>query len=160
MNIKNPGFPGFTKFAILAVILLTVSVSGCISGDRISEQVVGDLPGNGDGYIRIPLSNITTQASFYSYNAGGTEVRFLAVLGFDGKVRTAIDACDVCGGYKGYTQQGSDMVCNNCGRHFEIEGLGTKNQGGGCWPAFLAHEIDGNNILIRESDLSAAKGMF
>jgi hypothetical protein len=37
----------------------------------------------------------------------------------DGVIRAAYDACDVC--YrerKGYHQEGDDMVCNNCGRHF------------------------------------------
>lgn len=160
MDIRNPGFPGLAKLAVLAGILLTVSVSGCISGDGVSGQAVKDTQTRGDGLISIPLSAISTQASFYAYDAGGTEVRFFAVLGSDGKVRTALDACDVCGGYKGYSQQGSDMVCRNCGRHFRIEDLGSMNQGGGCWPGFLEHEIDGDSVLIRKPDLAAAKGMF
>ena len=56
-------------------------------------------------------------------------VKYLAVLGTDGKPRVAFNACDVCGGAKGYVQKGTDIKCLSCGREFKIDGLGTENKG-------------------------------
>ena len=94
----------------------------------------------------------------YSYDANGINVVYFTVLGSDGAVRTAFDACDVCGGYKGYRQQGNDVVCNNCGRYFGIDDIGTKNEPGGCWPSYLNHKIEGNYLLISKSEIE--KGSF
>ena len=68
-------------------------------------------------------------------------------------------ACDVCGGY-GYTQQGNDIACKKCGKVFSIDGLGTKNKGYGCWPSFLSHTVDNENIIINIKDLEAGSFRF
>ena len=95
----------------------------------------------------------------YSFDTNGVTVKYLVVKGLDGKIRTAFDACDVCGGDKGYRQEGNDVVCNNCGRHFDIGDLGTSNTaGGGCWPSFLTHTVEGDYILISKAELAA--GVF
>jgi uncharacterized membrane protein len=148
------------KLAILvAGVLAVIFISGCSTtgntGAVTGQPVVSD-----SNVMKIPLSEITSSASFYTYNAGGKTVKFFAVRGSDGEVRTAFDACDVCGGYKGYRQQGNDMVCNNCGRYFNIDSIGTKNRGGGCWPSYLGHVEEGDYIVIKESDISAGKYMF
>ncbi|MBD3203920.1 DUF2318 domain-containing protein, partial [Candidatus Woesearchaeota archaeon] len=90
----------------------------------------------------------------------GTMIKYFAVRAQDGNIRTAFDACDVCGGHKGYRQNGNDVICNNCGRNFRIESIGEKNQGGGCWPSYLEHEIKNGNILIKKSDLESGRYMF
>ncbi len=157
MKARNPAGRS-AGLVLLMGIAAVISISGCVSeaGNVVGEQI----PDSESGVMRIPLSEIKSQAKFYTYNAGGTEVRFFAVRGSDGEVRTAFDACDVCKGYKGYRQQGSDMVCNNCGRYFSIDGIGTKNRGGGCWPSYLSHETDGDYMIIKEGELSAGRWMF
>jgi uncharacterized membrane protein len=76
-------------------------------------------------------------------------------------VRTAFDACEVCyNANKGYSQVGSDMICNNCGLSFKIDGLGTSNKGSGCWPAYLPNEVKGDNVVIKKSDLEAGAYLF
>ena len=143
-----------TILILLAGILL---VSGCINasttGDVVSTQ-------DANRVMKIPVSEISSQVKFYSFNSGGTKVNFFAVKGSDGKIRTAFDACDVCGGYKGYRQEGNDMVCNNCGRYFDINDIGTKNRGGGCWPSYLSHMTEGDDIVIEKSELLAGKWRF
>ncbi|MDY6932228.1 MAG: Fe-S-containing protein, partial [Halobacteriota archaeon] len=54
--------------------------------------------------IRIPLSEISSDAKFYSYETvDGVTVRYFAVIGTDGEVHVATDACDQCyGARKGY----------------------------------------------------------
>ncbi|MBR9678876.1 MAG: DUF2318 domain-containing protein [Nanoarchaeota archaeon] len=150
------------KTKTLLIFPLILLLSGCTNVTD-KTQVSGNIVNLANSFseMKIPLSEITTQAKFYEYNANGKTVKFFAVKGSDGIIRTAFDACDVCGGYKGYRQEGTDMVCNNCGRHFSINSLGTKNlAGGGCWPTYLEHEIDSENIIIKESNLYTMKGVF
>lgn len=108
-----------------------------------------------DSFINIPLSDVTTEAKWYEYDFDGKKMKFFMVKASDGSIKTAFDACDVC--YtekKGYRQEGDYMICNNCGNRYLIDDLGTKNKKqGGCWPGYLAHTIQGDNILIKESDI-------
>ncbi len=142
-----------TSLTILLAFFLLFLVS-CKSENKITGESVLD-----DSYVRIPLSDLSDTARFYTFD-DGVEVRYFAVLGSDGEPRTAFDACDVCGGYRGYEQRGTDIVCRNCGKVFRIDGLGTKNQGYGCWPSYLPHEIRGNELLIKEKDIKANAYMF
>ena len=111
-----------------------------------------------ENVFRIPVSGITTQAKVYSEKFGLKEVKFFAVKGSDGKVHVAFDACDVCGGRYGYRQEGDDMVCNKCGKHFKINEIGTQNTPGGCSPSYLSYEIKGNDVVISGAELG--KGAF
>ena len=106
--------------------------------------------------VQISLSEITDQAKWYEYDLGEKNIKFFAVRAEDGSIRTAFDACDVCFAVgKGYRQEGNDMVCNNCGLRFPINGLGTENRNpGGCWPGYLPNVVEGDNVLIKEKDLT------
>jgi len=135
--------------AFFCLILLIVAFLTNGFGFFQSEQV------DPDAFTQIPLSEITSQAKWYEYNLGERNIKFFAVRADDGSVRTAFNACDVCyAAGKGYKQEGSDMVCNNCGLRFSINGLGTENKNpGGCWPSYLPHVVEGDYIFIREKDL-------
>jgi len=109
--------------------------------------------------VRIPVATIGDTVSFYSYKSNGTAIKFFAVKGSDGNVHVAFDTCDVCGP-KGYKQSGSDVVCLNCGKTFEINSLGTSNKNGGCNPSYLPMRLDGNAIVIKTSDLVAKESVF
>ena len=138
---------------IFAIPLLAFLLIGCsISAPK--KAVMGS-----DGLVKIPLSELSTQVRFYQYNNNGVNVRYFAVLGSDGQPRVAFDACDVCGP-KGYTQVGNKVQCNNCGKVFDIDGLGTENKNYGCWPRHLSSEVKDNNIVIKSSDLEAPRKKF
>ena len=109
--------------------------------------------------VKIPLSNITNTLSFYTYKSNGTAIKFFAVKGTDGNVHVAFDTCEVCGP-KGYTQSGNDVVCNNCGKHFAINSIGTANLSGGCWPSHLPMSINGTSVVINTSDLVTKESVF
>ena len=134
------------------------------SGERDETQPPDepDEPDEPDGVeFVIPLSDIGNNAKFYSYDAGGVVVRYFAVKGSDGDAHVAFDACDVCyKAKKGYRQQGDVMECINCGLTYPINGLGSENTGGGCWPSYLPMRIDGNDVVIGRSDLEQKKWMF
>ena len=115
-----------------------------------------------NGEIRIPISEIEHNAKFYSYETSdGVTVRYFAVIGPEGEVHVAIDACDLCyGANKGYRQIDDVMHCVNCGREFPIRSIGTENTEGGCWPSFIPIAIDSDDVVIKTSDLEEKGYMF
>tara|TARA_Y100000310_G_C20515856_1_gene731150 strand:+ start:454 stop:894 length:441 start_codon:yes stop_codon:yes gene_type:complete len=136
---------------LLAIMVLLI---GCQGNNVTGDAVAG-------GTIEIPLNQITETLQKYEFDADGTKVRYLVGLGTDGKVRTAFDACDVCGGSQGYSQKGTDVVCNKCGKVFRIDDLGTRNtQGGGCWPSYLKHDVNGDSVFISMNELKAGAFRF
>ena len=143
------------KIMIVSLVLITLLISACSNG--ISGNSILDTS---KGTIAIALDDITSTVQKYDFDANGVKVTYFAVKGSDGEVRTAFDACDVCGGKKGYRQQGSDIVCNNCGKVFRIDGLGTQNKGYGCWPSYLKHVIEDGNVIISKSELEAGSHRF
>ncbi len=114
----------------------------------------------GDDLV-IQLSSLDEEAEFYSYSADGVSIHFFAVIGSDGNVHIAIDACDVCyPDRKGYYQDNLVMVCRNCRNTFIIDGIGTENLQGGCWPSYLPMRIENDQVLIKKADIEAKKYMF
>lgn len=112
--------------------------------------------------VVIPLSDLSTTAKFYTHQVGKVAtVKYFAVLDSNGGAHVAFDACDICyGSKKGYSQSGSNMVCNNCGNAFAITGIGTENRAGGCWPGYLEVTITDTEILIDPEALDAGAWYF
>ncbi len=135
---------------IISALFLVSCTTNKTTGNTVAE----------DDFIKIPLSELSDQMKLYSYNSNGVDVNYFAVKGSDGQIRTAFDACDVCGGHKGYRQEGDQVVCNNCGNRFDIDDIGSKNKPGGCWPSYLAHEVQENNVLIKISDITSGRSRF
>ena len=150
--------------AVAAIVL----VAGFVYFMRFSDRGAGGYaPASGtqnysnDTYISIPVSESGASARFYTYDSNGTTVRFFLVNGSDGKTHVAADACDVCYPlHKGYSQAGQNMRCNNCGRVFAINDIGTKNAAGGCWPSRIPIRIEGGMVHIAMADLDAKAYLF
>jgi uncharacterized membrane protein len=111
--------------------------------------------------IRIPVSSIDSEADFYSFNSDGVDVKYFAVMGTDGQVHVAFDACDVCYyNKKGYRQIDNVMRCINCGNEYPINSLGTENTAGGCWPSYIPIVIEENDVMLKISDIEDKSWMF
>ena len=151
----------------LGVIILALAIFFIAGGNGAAKSTgnvvteVLDPIDEGD-VVKIPLSQVSTSAQWHDYNSQGTDIEYFIVKDKNGNVKTAFNACDVCyRSKKGYSQSGGDMVCNNCGNHYAIAGLGTKNlAGGGCWPGYLPSTIEGDYVVIKKSDLEAGKYRF
>jgi uncharacterized membrane protein len=52
------------------------------------------------------------------------------------------------------------MVCNNCGKRFSVQSIGTANTAGGCWPSFVKMHLDGGNLVVEGKDLAAKAYLF
>lgn len=137
---------------ILAVLLFALTAcNSTLTGNSIASN---------DQLIQIPINTLSKTASFFELDDNGVKIRYFAVLGSDGKPRIAMDACDVCGGKKGYQQVGNDIKCRNCGRVFTIDSLGQENKGYGCWPSHVPFEIKEGDVFIKESDIKNHKHKF
>lgn len=115
--------------------------------------------------LRHPLSEVTTTEKHYTYNyiispAQMKVLRYIIVRSGNGEVMTSFDACDVCyKANKGYSQVDNELKCNNCGNRFKIADLGSQGTGG-CWPGFLQHTIEGDEVVINISDLIKGEYYF
>ena len=89
-----------------------------------------------DGYLAIPIADLSQTASFYKADLDGTEVELVALKDSKENLRTAFNACQVCysSGRGYYRQEGEYLVCQNCGNSFTIDQVGIAS--GGCkpWP--------------------------
>lgn len=163
---KKTGLIGVRCLAAVVLILGIIFVSaGCANPESQAVQDAkpsGAAIASGDGIV-IDKSEITEQASFYPYNAGGIEMEVLAVKAPDGTIRTALNTCQVCydsgAGY--YVQEGDELVCQNCGNRFNISKI--EKQKNGCNPVPITSEYkteDDNTITIPAEFLDAAKVLF
>jgi len=153
------------KIVGISIIILVAMIylAGCTSPtqNNNTSNTNNTAPQQNETEVRIPLSDIGTTATFYSYDSDGVTVRYFAVKDASGNVHIAFDACDVCyEAKKGYRQNGDVMHCINCGKEFPITSIGTDNTVGGCWPSYLAMKIDGNDVVIKRADLESKSFMF
>ena len=137
----------------LVLVAIMYFIFGGSTGNVVAAEMIDD--GN---VIKIPLAGIDGTADFFNYDG----IEFFVVRAKDGSVKTAFNACDVCyRSKKGYRQEGDDMVCNNCGNHYRISGLGTANlKGGGCWPGYLEASVEGDYMVIAKSSLESGRYRF
>jgi len=152
-----------TSIAASLVLIVIVGIALYFSshGSTPGPSPVQAPPPQVENAVRISVSQLSTGATFYTYNSGGTLVRYFGAIGPDGEVHVAADACDVCYAQKkGYRQVGDVMKCNNCGKEFAINSVGTENLSGGCWPSYLPVTISGGDAVIQLSDLKAKSSMF
>lgn len=112
------------------------------------------------GEVKIPLANVQDgNAHFFSYASGGKTVTFFVMKAADGGIRTAFDACVACNHAKlGYRQEGSLVVCNNCGMGFTPAQIGQVT--GGCNPIPVNKTTDGQTLVLKAKDLEAGAQYF
>ena len=151
----------------LLVIVLTTIV-GFAAIVMLSENSNPNSPNNqiltpqqDDDELVISVASLNTKAKFYVYSTGGLNYDFFAVIGSDNDVHVAFDACDSCFAAKlGYRQNSNVMICNNCGNQFLINGIGTENLQGGCWPSYLPVTVANGEIIINISDVVSKGYLF
>lgn len=159
-------------FVIFIIIFAVVGIGGYYLYDNFSdsgestEEDITPEPAKpapkptADNDIRIPISEVNDgTAHFYTYNSNGVSVRYFVLKSSDGVIRAAFDTCDVCyDAKKGYRQEGDEMVCNNCNNRFASVKINEEK--GGCNPAPLTRTIDGDDLVIKTTDIDAGRWYF
>ncbi len=158
-----------TKPILIGALLILAGVVAYFAlgsaNDRTAPQATPaqsqSASGNVAGDVRIPLSELNDgKAKFFDYSAAnGAVVRYFVVKSSDGVYHAAFDACDVCFHAKqGYHQEGADMVCNNCGKHFPA--IQVNEVKGGCNPIGLTRVIEGGYLIVKASELEQGASYF
>jgi len=142
---------------ITSVMLIFVALTaGCESGPPKGMPVEAV-----DGMVRIDISGITPgETKFYRYepDGGGTSV-FMVARTRKGDIKAAFDACVTCYPHrKGYRAEEDCVVCAYCDTKFSLDELGTGK--GNCIPVELKFVMEGDDVVIRETDLVAGSRYF
>ena len=140
---------------LVAIILLQLSVG--------SNEVL-EL-GLYDGFLSIPMESINEKVSFYSYELDGTYMEFFAVKDSHGHIVTGMNTCISCyDSGKGYfTQEGDDLICNNCGNHHAIDTSNHEQGLAECAPVPLIDDMFENtdtHLQIKAESLSLFVPIF
>lgn len=138
---------------ILSILALTVLSFGLLKASAA---------GNDSG-LKIKKSEVTSTAKFYPYKVGNTQMEVIAVRASDGTVRTAFNTCQVCfdSGRGYYTQQGDQLVCNNCGNRFQIDQIEKVKLGCNPVPIMKGNKKDdGKYITISKQTFEQNKSLF
>jgi high-affinity iron transporter len=107
-----------------------------------------------DGQVRVPTAEVSDgNLHIFRLEAAGSEIRFLIVRQPTGW-GVALDACRICG-RQGYRQDGSNVLCRNCGSAIYIPTIG---QAGGCNPVGVPARVDGADIVVDVPALANAEG--
>ncbi|MDR1389944.1 MAG: DUF2318 domain-containing protein [Treponema sp.] len=120
-------------------------------------------PAIADRDLVIPVSEVTENAVFYPVDIEGTRLEVLAVKVPDGTIRTAFNTCQVCyrSGRGFYKQQGTVLVCQNCGNRFRMSQVGVRSGGCNPVPIFASDKtVTGTSITISKDFLKEAKAIF
>jgi high-affinity iron transporter len=107
-----------------------------------------------DGQVRVPTTEVSDgNLHIFRLIAAGSEIRFLIVRQPTGW-GVALDACKICG-RQGYRQDGSNVLCRNCGSAIYIPTIG---QAGGCNPVGVPARVEGADIVVDVPALANAEG--
>ncbi|MDR0598188.1 MAG: DUF2318 domain-containing protein [Treponema sp.] len=150
---------GAGKIAAGAVLLLGLgSFASAQSGQpNAVKPVVTDRD------LVIQIADLTENVSFYPVDIEGTRLEVLAVKAPDGTIRTAFNTCQVCyaSGRGFYKQQGTVLVCQNCGNRFRMSQVEVRSGGCNPVPVFPANKtVTESAITIAKEFLSEAKALF
>lgn len=141
-----------TTFVVLAAI-------GALYAHEIQpiERPAPEMVMADDGVIHVPLATLADGILHrYGFVAGNRTVRFLALKTSDGKIRTAFDACEICGAF-GYIQDGDNLICLNCSAEINPRTLGAT---GGCNPIPLTSEVTPTAVRVHVGDLQKEATRF
>jgi uncharacterized membrane protein len=126
-----------------------------------------------DGNVRIDLAGLTRgRVEFFHFlNPSNQEVRFFVGRDSAGTVQVAFDANEICykskrgyrtdGAAQGQAENGQNpvwMVCNKCDRPFKLAEVNAG--GGGCKPVPLSHRVEGDQLILAESDILRGWRLF
>lgn len=150
-----------TLLVLLAAAAYLVFSSGGDQPASTSVATGGEGGATPNTDLRIPIADLSGgKAKFFDYKtADNKAVRFFVLKSSDGVYRAALDACDTCfHAKKGYHQEGDEMICNNCNLRFHSALINEVK--GGCNPVGLPRTVEGDQVVIKTSELDRRSSYF
>ncbi len=150
----------FRYGAVASTLLVLLPVGVVYAMELLPKEVPPPEPAPADAdSVAIPLERFA-DGKLHRFSAilDGRVVRFLVLKTADGKVRTTLDACEMCGAF-GYIQdeKTGHLICLNCGA--EIDPL-TMGHSGGCNPIPLHSVTDAGAVRVALLDLEKEAHRF
>ncbi|MBI5633580.1 MAG: DUF2318 domain-containing protein [Nitrospirae bacterium] len=140
----------------LIVLTLLLLLTACSKKPNLYQEVQAR-----ENRIVIPLSEVSDgKVHFYTYRKSGKHINFFIRTDGKGTVSSYYDACFTCyKKLKGYRQEGSDLVCNECNMKFGIaeEKWDEKD---GCNPINLKSAIENNSLVIETAVIEKGAKLF
>lgn len=138
------------------------------SSDTENAAAAGDSADNGEnlsngGDLVIPLSELSSTASFYPVEIEGTPMEIIAVIDQEGNARTAFNTCQICysSGRGYYVQSGDKLICQNCGSQFTINQVEIESGGCNPWPIFAENKtVTEDSVIISYDFLNESRQIF
>ena len=157
------------KTAALAFLSLLVLTACSSNNGTKTQETEGLTSAKESGSTQaatdlvIPVADISDKVTFYPVEADGTKMEVLAVKAPDGTIRTAFNTCQVCydSGRGYYKQDGTELVCQNCGNRFPMSRV--EVEAGGCnpWPIFDQNKtVTDESITISSDFLKESRQIF
>ncbi len=114
-----------------------------------------------DGAIRIPVAEVHDgKVHFFTYKNSGKRINFFVRTDGKDNLSSCFDACFTCYKHKkGYREEGTNLVCNECGLKFRLADERWDNSGG-CSPITLKSRIENNELVIMTEDLEKGRKLF
>lgn len=146
--------PQFAAPHVLACLLCLFCLAAVALPGRAARAAQGE-----SDVVKIPVSDVSSTAKFYKFDADGVTVKYFLVKAPDGTIRSALDACEACfPAKKGYKQDGEFMNCVNCGQKFHVGRVGMVK--GGCNPHPLKNVVEGDMVVISKAELAEGVKFF
>ena len=151
---------------IVASVMTMFALTACSFNANTKEETTAkSVDGNEEALtdLVIPVSEISSTATYYPVEVEGTAMEVVAVKAPDGSIRTAFNTCEVCydSGRGYYVQEGDVLVCQNCGNRFPMNRV--EVEAGGCnpWPIFDQNKtVTEESITISSDFLKESKQIF
>ena len=149
--------------ATLIVLLFagTVLLADYASEGGFSHSGFERVSPDTQGLVVLDVSDLEPNGvRFFRFlNSGNQEVKFFVGRDENQTIQVAFDANEIC--YKtkrGYTHQDDWLVCKKCEKAFRLSEVNAG--GGGCKPVPVVHRVDGQKLILTESDILAGWRYF
>jgi len=115
---------------------------------------------SGKERVEIPLADLGRDAaSFFCYDDGGEELRFILARDDEGAVHSVLDACHQCASFhKGYTASHGEVICRLCGNRYPIRALEAGKAS--CVPVALPTRQRDGMVEVKVADLRQGQQLF
>lgn len=146
-----------TATAVTAFVVLVALTADYVYARSTAElspatpvEAVGDA-------VRIPVVQVNDgNLHRFRLTRNNTGIRFIVIRRPDGRLATALDACQICGP-QGYYQQSGKVICKNCAAVIYIPSIGLP---GGCNPVPVESRVEGGQLVIPISELLGGESIF